>query len=68
VPTLYIWPAADHALGEVAALDSANYVDAPYRFEVLEGGSHRVLEEEPEAVSRMVLEHLKHTTSSHSVP
>jgi pimeloyl-ACP methyl ester carboxylesterase len=59
VPTLYVWASADQALGEVAALDSANYVDGRYRFEVLEARSHWVLDEVPEAVSRMIVEHLR---------
>jgi pimeloyl-ACP methyl ester carboxylesterase len=64
VPTLYIWPSDDHALGKAAALESANYVDGQYRFEILEGRSHWMLHEEPETVSRMLLQHLKSTTLS----
>jgi hypothetical protein len=52
VLTLYVWASADQALGEVAALDSANYADDRYGFEVLEARSHWVLDEVPDTVSR----------------
>ncbi len=58
VPTLYIWGSMDLALGETAALATANHVAALYRFEKLEGKSHWLLEEVPDAVSALVLEHL----------
>jgi hypothetical protein len=32
VPTLYIWGSADQALGETAALGTAEHVTAPFRF------------------------------------
>jgi len=64
VPTLYVWGSADLALGRTAAFDTANYVDPPYRFEALEGRSHWLLEEVPEEIERMVLEHLR-ACSSH---
>ena len=32
VPTLYLWSDQDMALGEAAALDTANYCKGPYRF------------------------------------
>jgi pimeloyl-ACP methyl ester carboxylesterase len=39
-PTLYIWGDQDAALGAGAARRTADYVDAAYRFCILEGKSH----------------------------
>src|SRR5438309_2349754 len=41
-PTLFVWSTEDIALGREAADDTANHVEGPYRFEVLEGVSHWV--------------------------
>jgi hypothetical protein len=46
------------AFGETAALGTVDHVNAPYRFEKLEGRSHWLLEEVPDEVSALVLEHL----------
>jgi pimeloyl-ACP methyl ester carboxylesterase len=58
VPTLYVWSDGDPYLGPDAAAGTAAYVDAPYRFEVLEGVTHWIPEEAPEALGRLFLEHL----------
>jgi len=59
VPTLYIWSAEDLALGETAAIETAGYVTGPYRFERLEGRSHWLLEEVPDRLSSLLLEHIR---------
>jgi pimeloyl-ACP methyl ester carboxylesterase len=59
VPTLYVWSTQDLALGEAAAIATAEYVTGPYRFEKLEGRSHWLLEEAPDEISRLMLEHLR---------
>jgi pimeloyl-ACP methyl ester carboxylesterase len=59
VPTLYIWGSHDLALGETAATETARYVTGPYRFEKLEGRSHWLLEEVPDQVSALALEHIR---------
>jgi len=59
VPTLYIWSAEDLALGETAAIETAGYVTGPYRFEKLEGRSHWLLEEVPDRLSSLLLEHIR---------
>jgi len=59
VPTLYIWGSQDLALGATAAIETAGYVTGPYRFEKLEGRSHWLLEEIPDQVSALVLEHIR---------
>ncbi|CAG0987836.1 partial Epoxide hydrolase A, partial [Anaerolineae bacterium] len=58
VPTLYIWSTEDMACGSVAAHATEAWVDAPYRFEVLEGRSHWVTHECAAETNRLLLEHL----------
>lgn len=57
-PTLYVWSTEDIALGRTAAEATADHVAGPYRFEVLEGASHWIPEAEPDALSRLLIEHL----------
>lgn len=59
VPTLFVWGSHDLALGEVAAMKTTQYVTGPYHFERLDGKSHWLLEEVPELISSLLLEHLK---------
>jgi len=59
VPTLYVWGSLDLALGQTAAIRTAEYVTGPYRFERLEGRSHWLLEEVPDQISAFVLQHLR---------
>jgi pimeloyl-ACP methyl ester carboxylesterase len=59
VPTLYVWSSADAALGRQAAESTARFVTGPYRFEVLEGVSHWVLDERPAELNRMLLDHVR---------
>jgi pimeloyl-ACP methyl ester carboxylesterase len=58
VPTLYAWGTNDRALGERAAVATADYVTGPYRFERLEGVSHWIPCEAPERVTQLVRDHL----------
>lgn len=55
VPTTYVWSTADPALGPAAAKRCGEFVDAPYRFVVLDGGSHWIPEEHPDALADAVL-------------
>jgi len=57
VPTLYVYGTDDFALGRRAADLVGRYVQGPYRYEVLEGVSHWIPEEEPETTARLLLEH-----------
>lgn len=56
VPTTYVWSDGDAFLGRVGAELCAEYVDAPYRLEVLEGVSHWIPDERPEDLARIILE------------
>lgn len=58
-PTLYIWSTNDPALGREAAEATAAQVHGPYRFEVLEGVSHWIPEEAPDALNDLLLDHLR---------
>jgi pimeloyl-ACP methyl ester carboxylesterase len=58
VPTLFVWSSDDPALGRDAAEGTGDCVDAPYRFEELEGVSHWIPEMAAGALSRLLLEHL----------
>ncbi|MEU6831978.1 alpha/beta hydrolase [Nocardia beijingensis] len=58
VPTLYVWGTEDAAFGSTAALATEKYVSGPYRFEMLEDVSHWVPEEAPEALTRLLIQHL----------
>jgi pimeloyl-ACP methyl ester carboxylesterase len=57
-PTMYVWSTSDPALGREAAEATAAQVEGPYRFEVLEGVSHWIAEEAPDALNTLLLEHL----------
>jgi pimeloyl-ACP methyl ester carboxylesterase len=58
VPTLYVWSDNDIALKEKGARLCADYVVADYRFEVLKGASHWLLDEQPEPVADLLLDWL----------
>ncbi|MFD1557246.1 alpha/beta fold hydrolase [Paraburkholderia silviterrae] len=58
VPTLYIWGTEDRALGREAAQLTGDFVDGPYRLEILEGASHWLPEESPDRIVPMLLDHL----------
>jgi pimeloyl-ACP methyl ester carboxylesterase len=58
VPTLFVWSDGDTAIGRRAAEGAADFVLAPYRFEVLTGASHWIPEERPAELAALVLAHL----------
>lgn len=58
VPTLYVWSTDDVAIGSTAALATADWIDGPYHFEVLEDVSHWIPEEAAETLSQLLLQHL----------
>ena len=57
MPTLYVWSTDDVALGREGAELTADFVEGPYRFEILEGVSHWVPEEAPDALNDLLREH-----------
>ena len=58
VPAIYVWGDRDQALGEVAALKTAQYCVAGYQFYRLAGRSHWLLEEAPEDLALLLLGHI----------
>jgi pimeloyl-ACP methyl ester carboxylesterase len=58
VPTLYIWGDADDTVGRTAAEGTADFVEAPYRFEVLPGVGHFAADQAPARVSELMLAHV----------
>jgi pimeloyl-ACP methyl ester carboxylesterase len=59
VPTLFVWGDADQALGRTAALGTARHVEGPYRFEIVEGGSHWLIDERPDEIIALIAPHLR---------
>ena len=59
VPAMYVYATKDRFLGRKAADLTANYVSAPYRYEILEGRSHWLPEEAPDEVAALVVEHAR---------
>ncbi|QXC63061.1 alpha/beta hydrolase [Aquihabitans sp. G128] len=57
-PTLYVWSTEDIALGRTAAELTAGEVEGPYTFVELEGVSHWIPEEAPEALAAALVTHL----------
>lgn len=56
VPTMYVWSDDDIALKPKAAYNTAHYVDADYRFEVLPGVSHWIPDTEPDRLADLLLD------------
>lgn len=56
VSTAYVWSDEDPALGRWAAEHTGEWVDADYRFVVLEGVSHWIPHERGEELAQLVLE------------
>jgi len=57
-PTLFVWSTEDPALGREGAEWTAEYVEGPYRFEVLEGVPHWIAEAAPDRLNALLLDHL----------
>ncbi|MCW2622824.1 MAG: alpha/beta hydrolase, partial [Frankiales bacterium] len=58
VPTMYVWSDGDPGIGRLAAETSGRYVEATYRFEVLEGFSRFLPEAAADRLAELLLEHL----------
>jgi len=59
VRTLYVWGTEDATVGRRAAELTADYVTAPYRFVEIEGAGHFSVDQFPERVGALLLEHIK---------
>jgi pimeloyl-ACP methyl ester carboxylesterase len=58
VPTMFIWSDRDTALVREGAELTASYVTGPYRFEIIEGIDHWIVDREPARVTELLLQHL----------
>jgi pimeloyl-ACP methyl ester carboxylesterase len=58
VPTLFVWGRLDPAISREAAEGCVRYVNAPFRFVVLDDAGHWIPELEAELFNRLLLEHL----------
>ena len=59
VPTLHVWSTGDAFLGRVATEDTARFVDAPYRLEVLEDVPHWIPELAADRSAELITAHVK---------
>jgi pimeloyl-ACP methyl ester carboxylesterase len=59
VPTLHMWSTGDTFLGRAGIEDTARFVDAPYRLEILEDVSHWIPELAADRVAELVTAHVK---------
>jgi pimeloyl-ACP methyl ester carboxylesterase len=59
VPTLYVWGTDDATVGRRAAELTLEYVTGPYRFIEVEGAGHFIVDQMPERVSSLLLEHVR---------
>ena len=58
MPTMFVWSTDDIALGREGAEATGQYIDGPYRFEILEGVSHWIPEQAADDLNRLLLDHL----------
>lgn len=59
IPVFGIWSTNDVALAEDQMIGSAAFVDAPWRYERLEGVSHWIPVDAPDTVSEMLISYFK---------
>lgn len=57
-PTLGLWSSGDDYLNEMQMVDSAKWVNGPWRYERVEGASHWMQIDRPEHINRLLLEFL----------
>ena len=58
VPTMFTWSDEDTFLCIDGALLTEQYVEAPYRFEILEGVSHWIPDLAPDQMTSLLIDHL----------
>jgi pimeloyl-ACP methyl ester carboxylesterase len=59
VPTLHVWSTGDAFLGRAAIEATEQFVDAPYRLEVLEDVTHWIPELAPDRLAELVTAHVR---------
>jgi pimeloyl-ACP methyl ester carboxylesterase len=58
-PTLYVWGTKDATVGRMAADLTRGYVRGAYRFVAMEGAGHFLVDQFPDAVLALLLEHVR---------
>ena len=58
-PTLYVWGTEDATVARLAAALTGEYVTGPFKFVEIEGAGHFVVDQMPERVSALLIEHLQ---------
>ncbi len=58
VPVMGIWSSGDHALSRKQMFISGEYVDAPWRYEQIEGASHWLQLDAPDRINDLLLDYL----------
>ncbi len=59
VPTTYVWSDGDTALGREGAEGCGQFVEADYRYIIIEGASHWIVDQRPDEVADAVLERVR---------
>ena len=62
-PSMGIWSTRDFACGEQQMIDSAEFVDAPWRYERIDGASHWIPADAPRRLNALLVEFLSHYRS-----
>ncbi len=57
IPTLGIWSDGEAYLTEAQMTGSEDYVDAPWRYERINGASHWIPYDAPDALNRSMISH-----------
>lgn len=58
VPTMFVWSDGDTALCIDGAVLTEQYVEGPYRFEIIEGVSHWIPDLAPDVMTSLLLDHI----------
>ena len=58
VPVMGIWSSGDHALSRKQMFISGEYVDAPWRYEQIDGASHWLQLDAPDSINTLLLDYL----------
>ncbi|MGH3744687.1 MAG: alpha/beta fold hydrolase, partial [Mycobacteriales bacterium] len=61
VPSLYVWGDGDRFLTRASAEHCGDYVEAPYRFEILRGADHWTPDKDADTIGALLLEHISST-------
>lgn len=62
VSTLYVWGTGDPTVGRRAAELTERFVSGPYQFVEIEGGGHFLVDQFPDRIAELMIEHLRSTS------